>query len=249
MDSVAKLSYIDRIKLLMMVAMTTGHIAWVIVPTETLLSHLLHFFARLTIPLACFLLVIGYQKTHDLTAYVKRLFGFALVSQLPFVLYLLPVSELIAKPSYLFYSGNVLFTLGFALLALICADKITKAVPIAQLGYGLAIIVLCYVSLWSDWSYAPILWVLAIFYYRVLGFLLVCFGLFLLSLGAAPEHYHYLAPLVAYEPMDYGVLMSALVMGWYNKNQAKSPKDFRLPRSMFYWYYPLHLWVLWAILM
>lgn len=239
-----KLSYIDRIKVLMMVAMTIGHIAWVFVPVGTLLSHSLHFFARITIPLACFLLVIGYKKTHNLTAYVKRLFGFALLSQLPFVLYQLPLGELMAQPLYVLYQGNVLFTLGFALLALMCAERARQATDCQRVGYLLAIILLCWLSLWSDWFYAPILWVLAMFYYGVRGFLLVCAGLFLWSLVADPKYYHHLAPLVAYEAMDYGVLLSAVIMAWYDKYNTQSPKDFRLPRFVFYWYYPLHLLVL-----
>lgn len=241
-----RLSYIDRIKLLMMVAMTLGHWAWAFVPPQTWLSHTLHFFARITIPLACFLLVIGYQKTHNLTAYLKRLFGFAVLAQVPFILYQVPLYELLVYPAYLWYGGNVLFSLGVALLALICTEKLKATNGWEQqlyykLYYGLALVMLFLLSLWSDWSYAVMLWVLAIFYDGVRGFVATCLLLLGLSAVVGLPNHHRLVPLVASSPMDYGIFLAVPIMYWYNANKHRSPTKFRLPRLTFYWYYPLHL--------
>lgn len=240
-----QLSYIDRIKLLMMVAMTVGHWAWAFVPIQTMLSQCLHFVARITIPLACFLLVIGYQKTHNLTAYVKRLFGFAVLAQIPFIFSQIPLAELWENPHYLWYGGNVLFSLGVALLALICAEKLKTVSPLEQkFCYGLALVMLFVLSLWSDWSYAVMLWVLAIFYYGVRGFITTCLLLLGLSAVVGWSYHHRLVPLVASSLMDYGVFLAIPIMHWYHINKHRSPTKFRLPRLTFYWYYPLHLLVI-----
>ncbi len=229
----------------MMVAMTVGHWSWAFVPTDTMLSHTLHFFARITIPLACFLVVIGYQKTHNLTAYVWRMFGFALLAQVPFILSQVPLVELLAYPSYLWYGGNVLFSLGFALSALILIHRYRLASePLIKLLYILAVIVLGLLSLWSDWSYAVMVWVLAIFYYGIRGFIAVSLLFLGLSAVVSLPYHHRLVPLVASSPMDYGVFLAVPIMYWYHTNKHRSPTAFRLPRLTFYWYYPLHLLVI-----
>lgn len=262
----SKLSYLDRIKLLMMFVMTLGHVGWAFVPTDTLLSQLLHFCARMTVVLACFLVVEGFYKTHNLKAYLKRLFGFALIAQLPYTLYAWGFEEVGLLPMRFMEHGNVLFGLGFALCVLICLQnsEAGKALPnqrspndaIVLLSWlpkiaknivlGFCIVGLSVLSLWSDWGIAVVLWVLAYFYGGVYGFGILSVLFFGLSIimGHKALGDNVFLPINASQLMDYGVLLAVPVVAWYHKYQHRSPMGYRLPRLLFYWYYALHLLVL-----
>lgn len=263
----SKLSYLDRIKLLMMLVMTLGHIGWQFVPTNTMLSQFLHFCARMTVVLACFLVVEGFYKTHGLRAYLERLFGFALLAQLPYVLYAWGFATVFLFPLKLLEHGNVLFGLGFSLCVLICLQNMNAVPqvfwnkrkpndPIVLFGrlpklsknvlLGFCVLGFGVLSLWSDWGVAVILWVLAYFYGGVYGFGLVSILFFVLSvmMGHKALGDNEFLPINASQLMDYGVLLAIPIVAWYNKCQQHSPKGYRLPRFLFYWYYVLHLLVL-----
>lgn len=258
-----QLSYIDRIKVLMLVVMTLGHIAWAFVPIDTVLSDVLHFFARMTIPLACFLVVMGFQKTHDLTGYIKRMFGFAILAQVPFMAYMVLVanklyddsfitlSDVVARPMTLLWQGNVLFSLGFALLALLAVNTLHTT---ADVGHKFVALIslpfLLLLSTWSDWSFLVIVWVIAIWYGRAVGFFWVSVAAIAVSwLDPSGDEQSLLRVLDGRQVMDYGVFLTVPIMYWYDKKAHLSPTAYRLPRLLFYWYYVGHLMALSAVLL
>lgn len=227
----------------MLFAMTTGHIAWVFVPLESLLGQLMHFFARLTMPLACFLVIEGFTKSKDLKGYIKRMFKFALLAQIPYITFFVGIYRLVESPALLLAQFNVLFTLGFGLLFLCCLKGVSVAHDEGKrLLYFLATVPLLFISTLADWGLAVIVWVVAIYFGRAKGFLIATVALFLLGAWADGEG---VFALLEYDKlMDYGLFMAAGVMAWYDKNKEKSPLQYRLPRTFFYWYYVVHLMVL-----
>lgn len=236
---VAKLSYLDRIKLIMLAMMTTGHIAWAFVPTESLLSQALHFFARSTVVLACFLIVKGFCLTKDLNGYLKRLFGFGILAQIPYIMMTVGLWRIVYEPIVVFYAGNVLLTLGLCLLAVMACDKIKNSNPLQKFGYGIYIIVLMLVGFLfsTDWNYVAIVWAIGIYYKRLIGFITVTIVLIIMSFLFDNEFVDY---AFSGQLMDYGLLLALPIMYWYDKNKQNSPKTYRLPRTFFYWYYVIH---------
>lgn len=235
-----KLSYLDRIKLTMMAMMTTGHIAWAFVPTESLLSQLMHFFARSTVVLACFLVVEGFCLTKNLTGYLKRLFIFGLIAQIPYIMMSVGVWRIVYEPSVLLWAINVLITLGLCLLSLILCQAIQKSqTPELKIGYGFLILVLMLGSflLSTDWNYVAILWTLGIYYKRLIGFIGVTAVLIISSVLFDNEFADY---AFSGQLMDYGLILALPIIYWYDKNKQNSPKNYRLPRTLFYWYYVIH---------
>lgn len=241
-----KLSYLDRIKLIMLAMMTIGHFAWAFVPTETTISDVLHFFARITIPLACFLVVQGFYLSRDVFGYVKRLFLFAVLAQVGFTVAQVGLWTIIETPWLVLTYGNVLFTLGFGLLALMAVHEMRQKSFDEKLPFLLAVLFLSMVAFWSDWGGSVVVWILSIYGFGAVGFLSATLGLFLFA-QTLPGELMAFFPNIK-NPMDFGLFLSVPIMLWYEKNKQNSPKNYRLPRTFFYWYYVVHLWVIGILL-
>lgn len=239
----AKLSPLDHLKIIMLLAMSIGHIAWAFVATDSLLGQVMHFFGRLTIPLACFLVVIGFQLSKNLGGYLKRLFGFGLLAQLPFMMAQVGIYRLLDEPWWLISQLNVLFSLGFALLCLVCLKQARQVEQTQKPVYYLAILVLLIISNISDWGHLPILWVIGIYLWGVMGFVGISLLAFLVSALPLGDYTPFLVN--PYAIMDYGLFLAVPFMLYYQKNQHKNHQgNYRLPRLLFYWYYVIHLLIL-----
>lgn len=226
--------------------MTTGHLAWAFVPTETTLSQWLHFFARSTVILACFLVVQGFTLSRDLSAYLKRLFYFALLAQVPYAIMQYDFSALIQSPILIVSHLNVLFTLLFSLLALMAIHAAQNSRTLLhKCAYYAAVILLMALAyiLKTDWDYAAIAWTLGIYLGGVWGFWIATGVLVAVSVWA---HWANIPDVATFSGqwMDFGIVIAPWVMAWYQKNKHKSPKSYRLPRMLFYWYYVLHALVI-----
>lgn len=80
---------------------------------------------RLAFPIFCFMLVEGFQRTHDVKKYALRLGLFALISEIPF--------DLCFNGAILeFNYQNVFFTLLLGLLTMIAFDRIDKKEWVAE---------------------------------------------------------------------------------------------------------------------
>ena len=75
----------------------------------------LNYIGRFAFPIFCFQIVQGYIHTHDIKKYILRLSIFAIISQIPFMLFYHVVFDSFAV--------NVIFTLLFGLLTILIYDK------------------------------------------------------------------------------------------------------------------------------
>lgn len=144
----------NEIKWLAIIAMIIDHIAWAFVPTESFLAMLMHTIGKTTGPIMFFFIAEGYHYTKDSKKYAFRLLIFAVISELPYVLFLKNIG------SQNYYSLNIMATLLCALMALYAYDKIEKP----AIKYGI-IFVLVAVTLKCDWSIYGVL-------------IALCFGIF-----------------------------------------------------------------------
>ena len=130
------------LKVLAIVGMTCNHachIFWDYLPPEALC--ILFGFGGLTFPIMAFLLVEGYRHTSNVFRYGRRLLVFALISQVPYGLFLAPTL-------------NVLFTLLICLALLYAYDHMASRplfwvlfalVTVATLGCDWGILAPCMV--------------------------------------------------------------------------------------------------------
>ncbi len=200
---------------------------------------------RLAFPIFAFLISEGFFHTHDLKAYMKRLFVFALLSEIPFDLML---NSRIIYP----FDQNVLFTLLLGLWAISVLDKGRKD-PSAK-GRVLAIVKalgiwLLSVVMMVDYGPIGVPTVLIFYLFRdfkgarlcqLAGMVLLHVVLFNgqtlpLSLGA----FHYDFPIQGF------AVFSLLLIWLYNGKKGRSN---RVMQYAAYAFYPVHALVLYLIL-
>ena len=184
---------------------------------------------RFAFPIYCFLLVEGFQKTHDVKKYLGRMFLFALISEVPFDL------ALSGKAWYPEYQ-NVFFTLFLGLLVVaglhlveqrLAGTEIAKKIlrvaldaVIILAGCALALI------LKTDYSFKGILAITVLYLFRNRKKAQVWAGVivFLLMDG-----------------LEMIAALSFILIWFYNGTRGKQNKYF------FYFFYPVHLLLLWLI--
>ena len=184
------------------------------------LDMVLRFTGRLAFPIFCFLLVEGFVHTRDVKKYVRRLFLFALISEVPFDLAFF-------RTSFALDHQNVYWTLALGVLAmaglkhyekpdgsaswkgLLCAAGCTLAALLACTDYdGIGVFIICALYLTRGDRKRQC----------IVGALLFLFEL--------------TAPL-------------AFVLVWfYNGQRGRCTPAMQ---KVFYWFYPVHLSVLAAV--
>lgn len=181
---------------------------------------------RIAFPIFCFLLIEGFQKTHDRKKYALRLFIFALVSELPFDL---AFKARIFDMTY----QNVFFTLFFGFLALLAYDKISqkswlekplgdKAVRPLLSAAALAVCAAAAELLRADYGALGVLMITVLYVFRTKKPAMI-------AAGCVAFAWELTAPL-AFIPI-----------GFYNGKRGLKLK------YMFYLFYPLHLLILYGI--
>lgn len=191
----------------------------------------LRLLGRVSFALYCFLLVEGYIHTRSRRAYLTRLLFFALLSEIPFDLFLF------AQPFNLL-EQNVLFTLSLSLIALWIADTYGKNAALSMV----LMLALCLTAMLSRLSYAWLGILLCLCFYayrdrplaRAAGFA----GLELLysfSLLCAGE-------TLAWAAMNLFSLAALAPISLYNRTSGP-----RALRPLFYAAYPLSLLALYAL--
>lgn len=234
----------NTLKWIAIVAMLIDHIAWLFVGTDSWLGQAMHFVGRFTAPTMCFFLVEGFYFTHSRTRYLLRLFGFALISQLPFAYMQQQMQEdgmgwqtLLPTPAAWFEKGNVLFNLLFALLALLAWQ-----LPFKRLVRVSIIALLLLFSAWMDWGVYLIIFTLVLAAFReqrkaqIIAYLLAAMSLMLLTdagmiLGMNTVVLHW---------FPFGILAVPALWYCYDGTRGKNWGG----RYFFYIFYPAHMLLL-----
>lgn len=202
-----------HIKILAIILMLIDHIGLFFFPQD----YMFRIVGRLSFPLFAWLIANGARHTNNINAYTIRIFLFAVLSQLPYVL----ANEQTGFP---YANLNVLFTLGFGLLAIFFIKQTRNR------QWWLLITVLCAAAaqiLEADYGAVGVVSVVAYYlFFNTLGslmtaqFVIYAFPfLFLAGYRNAP-----------FEPL---ALFSLCIIALYNKKEGIKAK------YLFYIIYPL----------
>lgn len=184
---------------------------------------------RLAFPIYCFLLVEGFQKTHDVKKYLGRMFLFALLSEIPFDLAL-------SGRAWNMEYQNVFFTLLIG-LAVIAALRMAEQYFVGS-GKGKKLLrILLYACIIAagcvaafifktDYSFKGVMAIVVLYLFRNRKNAQIWAGviIFLLMDG-----------------LEMIAALSFILIRFYNGTRGRQNKYF------FYFFYPVHLLILWLI--
>lgn len=77
----------DSLKLIAMITMFIDHLGHMNIIADTFWNTLSRTIGRISFPIFAYQIALGYSKTKNLKNYIKRLFIFALISQVPYILF------------------------------------------------------------------------------------------------------------------------------------------------------------------
>ena len=208
----------STLKLIAIIAMLIDHVGAGIFPYIWWYRYI----GRLTMPIMCFFIAEGFQKTSNVKAYAVRLLIFALLSEIPFQI-------------YFHLRGNVLFTLLAGLLFIWAWRDIKNQAH----AYGVMALILIAVSIPG---YEPD--------YGLLGVAMVALA-WIAYRNGFPLSFRAMGPAVICglgnaagglpAPLIYWPMIAGLLLCLYNGKRGFSMK------YLFYAFYPLHLLALWFI--
>ena len=230
----------NTLKIIAMLLMLLDHLWATIIPGNQWMTNV----GRLAFPIFAFLIVEGFIHTSDLKKYIKRLFIFALISEIPF--------NLINTGSIIFpFHQNVLFTL---LLGLLCINEIEKMKNNSKLKQGIigSLKILLFMLIGTvgfvDYRITGIITIIVFYVFRNfklawIGQLISLILLYIVffkgqSIIIKPFGIEYFLPL-------QGIGVLSLVPIWlYNGEKGKKNK---ILQYSFYAFYPVHMLVLYMI--
>lgn len=233
----------NQLKLIAIIAMTVDHIAWAMFDgyPSALLPLVMHIIGRLTCPIMCYFIAEGYHYTRNINKYIFRLFAFAFVSHFA---YIFASNDFVDFKSFIpFYYGNflnqtsVMWSLAWGLVMLRIADS----KRIKSIYKVLLVILICIITLPSDWSCIAALCIMAIGTNRGDFRKQMSWMIFYVALYSLV---YFFAIDKAYGILQMGVVLSIPVIAMYNGKRGKNPKINKFMKWFFYIFYPLHLFVI-----
>ncbi len=205
------------LKLIAIFTMTIDHIGVMIFP------QLIGFriIGRLAFILFAFLIVNGYKYTHNRQRYLLRLIIMAFISQIPDML------------GITHYIGNIFFTLSIGLGSIMLLDDRKFS---SYVGYVFLLILVYFIKI--DYGLYGVLTINAFYFidkYKLNPLIQIAIFIILNYYGINVQHF---------SNIQYYSMFSLLFIWAYNE---KLGYNNRILSQVFYWYYPVHLAVIFSI--
>lgn len=240
----------NALKLIAIIAMTIDHVTWVIFPgfSHNPIAIALHVLGRITCPIMCYFVAEGFFYTRNVNKYTARLFIFAAISHVPYMLR----SQAFVNYGFLalvpFATGNgfwghvldqtsVIWSLAIGLVML----RVNTSQKLKGWQKILLVLLLCVAAFPSDWSCIASLMIMAIGSERGKPIKQILWCLFFVAIYALV---YVLAMDLAYGLVQFGVILSVPILTLYNGQRGINPKVNKFMKWAFYVYYPLHLLVI-----
>jgi hypothetical protein len=224
----------NKLKIIAVIAMVFDHFIGGFIPAYDIYSIILRIPGRIAAPIMCFMIAEGYKHTHNVKKYILRLFIFSLISHIPYNLYF---------GLRFFQATSVMWSLFLGLLALtiVKSDKYNVIIKAA------AVLVCCFLSIRANWNYLAVLWIVAFGVFNG-NFKKQAFSLILIGLIEIIPVYLGVGPVIESCPHFYrfGIYLALPILYLYNGEKGRSSTFLS---KFFYYFYPLHLVLLYIFKM
>lgn len=223
------------LKITACITMLLDHIKYVLPVTNNFVTQ---YFGRLSFPIFAFLITEGYIHTSNLKKYYKRLIIFALISQIPFMMFRYFVGE--------WKLLNIMFTLLLGLVAITIYDKSENkavAIPLVIITIILGDI------LKVDYGAFGVFMIVIFYIFRnnkillsITFFANIVFHLFPIKNLELIRNYYQangnLIPLIPQFLVAMFYMFSLPIIFLYNGKEGRKLKYF------YYWFYPIHMLII-----
>ncbi len=207
------------LKIIACVTMLLDHIGFLLFPEYTFLR----LIGRISFPLFAFLIAEGFIKTKNIKNYLKRLFIFGLISQIPYLIF----EKLAGVENFNF---NIMFSLALGVVALLLLTS-KKNIYIKILG-SIGILTLTYFGEISYGVYGILSIVGSYIFIKNKKA-----GMVSLSILPFMETIRLFFMKIYF--LQFFAVFSLIPIYFYNGKQGK-----KISRWWFYWFYPVHMLVL-----
>lgn len=223
----------NTIKIIAIVAMIIDHVAWAFISENTISGVVMHTIGKVTGPIMCYFIAEGNQYSKSRSKYVERLAIFALLSHVPYNIF-------VNQGKITLLPTSVIFTLMCGLLALIVFEKIeNKPIKI------IFIVLLVGMTYCADWAIFGVLFVLVfgIFYgdfkkqIVAFVFLNLCKVVYYSLFVDVGLKYYLIVPRVL------STILFILILSFYNGTKGGS----KYSKWAFYIIYPLQFLIIGGI--
>lgn len=233
----------NQLKIIAIIAMTVDHMAWAMFdgyPTDPV-PLIMHIIGRLTCPIMCYFIAEGYHHTKNINKYTVRLFVFAFVSHFAYVF---ASNNFVDIKSFIpFYYGDflnqtsVMWSLAWGLVML----RVAKSPKFKSACKVLLVILICVITLPSDWSCVASLCIMAVGTNRGDFKKQMAWMTFYVALYSLV---YFFALNKVYGVLQMGVVLSIPIIAMYDGSRGKNPKINKFMKWFFYIFYPAHLFVI-----
>lgn len=214
----------STLKTIAVISMVIDHCAYFLMTSDTRQYEVMRCLGRIAFPVFAFLAVEGFLHTRNRMHYLHTLLGFAVVSEVPWLL-------LNGNDG----THNVLFTLALGVTTLIFLDKLIKSNRTLSISVVLVMAYLAYyLGVDYDWR----------------GMLMMAIFFILKSKGASHSPFSRVLQLVFSFPlmMHYGMvgaMLACLVLFMYDESRGFIQG--RVAKYGFYGIYPVNFLLIWLI--
>lgn len=218
----------NRLKMIAIVTMFIDHFSYLVTPSQTPTSWVMHFIGRVAAPIMCYLIAEGHHYTSDKEKYFLRLLLFAFLSHIPYVVYFdLPFLG----------ATSIVWSLAMGLLALTGVSNDRHKISV-KVGIVLAACLLAYNA---NWNYISVLWIVGFGLFRgnfkMQAISYTTIGLIFYII----QGFIRIGPHTSYR---IGIFLPLLFIYFYNGELGKKTK---LSKWSFYIFYPLHFIILYLL--
>lgn len=212
------------LKIIALISMLCDHTGYIIFGRFSVMNYI----GRLSFPIFAFLITEGYIHTSNLKKYFSRLLCFAVISQIPYMLFMKSLTN--------DFTLNILFTLTLGLLAITIYNKIKNKV----LGFILVIIFAIlahFLHLDYGWFGIAIIFIFYIFKNKKL------YMNILFSISVFINYFYYFCKTsrIEYIFIIIFCILALIPINLYNGKKGKNTK------YLLYLFYPLHFIILYAL--